>query len=144
MNKNVRKTITENNSKNKKISKTDKINNNSIESKSGKNKYYKYLKFINKKIIPKKEEIIASKSKIISHIKKIFFNAAKYSNKEEAFFLKFTNLVKIISSRAFVFILKSTVLTFQKCRFQHVKVPRLNVKVPLTGGVNGANIRGFS
>ena len=83
MNKNVRKTITENNSKNKKISKTDKIRNNSIESKSGKNKYYKYLKFINKKIIPKKEEIIASKSKIISHIKKIFFNAAKYSNKEE-------------------------------------------------------------
>ena len=103
MNKNVRKTITENNSKNKKISKTDKIRNNSIESKSGKNKYYKYLKFINKKIIPKKEEIIASKSKIISHIKKIFFNAAKYSNKEEDYFISKNQLLEILIEANVVF-----------------------------------------
>ena len=96
MNKNVGNITEEKNNKNQKNIKSNKKGNNSIESKTVKNKYYKYLKFENKKIIPKKEEIIASKSKIIFHIKKIFFNAAKYSQKDEDYFISKNQLIDIL------------------------------------------------
>ena len=87
MNKNCEKATTEGNNNQSKSTKFVKNRNISTESKSNKNPNYKLLKFKNKNISPKKEDILISKSKTIFHINKLFFNIAKYSSKENDYLI---------------------------------------------------------
>ena len=96
MNKNIEKRNTEENYKKSKLNKFINKGNKSIEPISDRKPNYKNLKFRNKKVSPKKEEILSSKSKVIFHINKIFYNIAQYSIKEKDYFISKYQLIDIL------------------------------------------------
>ena len=96
MNKNEGKANTEVNNNTSKLNITFKNKSISVESKNNKKPDFKDLKFKNIIKTPKKEEILASKSKIIFHINKIFFNIAQYSIKEKDYLIKKYQLMDIL------------------------------------------------
>ena len=96
MHKNVDKKITGQNNIEFRFKNFIKNNNASVEDKNNNKQKYKGLKFKNTTITQKKEEILATKSKIIFHINKIFYNMAQYSIKEKDYFISKFQLIDIL------------------------------------------------
>lgn len=96
MHKNVDKKITGQNNIEFRFKNFIKNNNVSVEDKNNNKQKYKGLKFKNTNITQKEEEILATKSKIIFHINKIFYNMAQYSIKEKDYFISKFQLIDIL------------------------------------------------
>ena len=96
MNKIIVKESTEEKNKQSQTIKSTQNRNKSIEIKNTGKNNHKKLTFKNIKITPKKDDILISKSKIIFHINKIFFNIAQYSTKEKDYLISKYQLIDIL------------------------------------------------
>lgn len=96
MNKKSLNLITETNYKEKFLRKFIKNKNKSDTKDTNKNTNYNNLKFKNKNIPPKKEDILLAKSKTLFNMNKIFFNIAQYNSKEKDYFINKSQLIDIL------------------------------------------------
>ena len=96
MNKKSLNVITETNYKEKFLRKFIKNKNISDTKDTNKTPNYNNLKFKNKNILPKKEDILLTKSKTLFNINKIFFNIAQYNSKEKDYFINKCQLIDIL------------------------------------------------
>ena len=96
MNKKSLNVITETNYKEKFLRKFLKNKNRSDTKDTNKNSNYNNLKFKNKNILPKKEDILLAKSRTLFNMNKIFFNIAQYNNKEKDYFINKYQLIDIL------------------------------------------------
>ena len=96
MNKILVKESTEEKNKQSQPIKATKNRNKLAEMNYSEKNNYKKLTFKNIKITPKKDDILISKSKIIFHINKIFFNIAQYSTKEKDYLISKYQLIDIL------------------------------------------------
>ena len=96
MNKNFLKVLTEASYKENFLRKFLKNKKKSDTKDTNNNSKYNNLKFKNKNILPKKEDKLLSKSNILLHINKIFFNIAQYNSKEKDYFINKYQLIDIL------------------------------------------------
>ena len=96
MNKNFLKVLTEASYKENFLRKFLKNKKKSDTKDTNNNSKYNNLKFKNKNILPKKEDKLLSKSNILLHMNKIFFNIAQYNSKEKDYFINKYQLIDIL------------------------------------------------
>ena len=96
MDKNGTKITSLENSKYQKLTSSTRNRNKSIDSKFSKKFINKRLGYKDIYLTPKYDDILISKSKILQHINKIFFNISKYNINKKDYFITRTQLIDIL------------------------------------------------